>query len=135
MTPKTTPVKPNLPLINNSQDELGPFVLYDGTINETTSVLHSMEMSIDKRYLANDCFFRKKYFSDEKHRSSVIIDPSHTYLFDFFDSHFDFGSLSLKLPGLTIPGAKHWDKQPFRFSTKTRDGSILFVVCFHLEEC
>ncbi|KAJ3033731.1 hypothetical protein HK097_004740, partial [Rhizophlyctis rosea] len=87
---------------------------------------------------------RKKHFGVTQTRSEVTLSSSHIYAMDFYDAYFDFGTLTLKLPGFSVNALRYWDGQPLRFVCRTRkgmgkprgedDGTVFFTVVFELVE-
>ncbi|KAH6598338.1 hypothetical protein BASA61_002893 [Batrachochytrium salamandrivorans] len=78
---------------------------------------------------------RKKHFSDLARRNAAVFSPDNVYCMDFYDAYFDFNTVSLKLPGLSLSAFKYWDGQPLRYVAMSRDRStVFFVVTFELVE-
>ncbi|KAI9330156.1 hypothetical protein DFJ73DRAFT_631050 [Zopfochytrium polystomum] len=72
---------------------------------------------------------RKRYFAGDAGRallSRVVLDPRNVYAMDFYDSYFDYSTVTIKLPGFSINAFRFWDGQPLRYRAKTRDGSVVF---------
>lgn len=72
---------------------------------------------------------RKKIFANLAKRQSVTISPDYLYALDYYDSHFELATFSVRLPGFSLNGFKYWDgEQHLRYICKTRDSSAVFFV-------
>jgi hypothetical protein len=57
---------------------------------------------------------RSKHYRDREQRTKTTLSTKHVHCFEFYDAHFDFQTISLKLPGMTMNLLKYWDGQPLR---------------------
>ncbi|KAJ3117971.1 hypothetical protein HDU96_004647 [Phlyctochytrium bullatum] len=71
---------------------------------------------------------RRKYFSNEENRRSVLFQPGFVYGFEVFNPYFDPNTFKIKIPGLTIDMLKVTNGQPMRTRLMTKDGSTVFFV-------
>jgi Protein of unknown function (DUF1769) len=121
--PKQTP--------ESFESKLGQFSFHSSVVEENLALLMVDDKDKDKKATSHEK--RKKHFTSNANRVAALIKPDLVYSMDFYDSHFDFNSCMIKLPGFSLNAFKYWDGQPIRYSATTRDRSaVFFVVQFEL---
>ncbi|KAJ3119195.1 hypothetical protein HK098_005692 [Nowakowskiella sp. JEL0407] len=127
----STPVSKPTHAETDSSNPAGKWAFHSRVVPEKNALL--FENIDDPKLSSYDK--RKKYFADPKNRSKVIISPDNVYAMDFYDSHFDFNTISIRLPGFSLNAFNYFDGQPVRFVAKSRDDKhVFFVVEFSLLE-
>ncbi|KAJ8326225.1 hypothetical protein QVD99_007608 [Batrachochytrium dendrobatidis] len=124
---------PSAPLLNTVPSvDIGPWAFHSQFVPEYTSLLFP---SNTKQPLLTSYDKRKRFFADITKRNAVTFSPQNIYCMDFYDAYFDFNTVSVKLPGISLSAFKFWEGQPLRYVAMSRDRStVFFVITFELIE-
>ncbi|KAJ1554343.1 hypothetical protein HK405_005351 [Cladochytrium tenue] len=116
----------------DSRVDVGPFLYHSTTIPERSRLLYGENGNPPG---VDSYETRKRYFADREARRTVVFDPRFVYALDFYDSYFDYSTVTIRLPGMPISALHFWDGQPLRYAARTRDRSaVFFEVVFELVE-
>ncbi|KAJ1568328.1 hypothetical protein HK405_002879 [Cladochytrium tenue] len=114
------------------QFDVGPFLYHSTTIPERSRLLYGETGNPPG---VDSYETRKRYFANREARRTVVFDPRFVYALDFYDSYFDYSTVTIRLPGMPISAFHFWDGQPLRYVARTRDRStVFFEVVFELLE-